>query len=335
MSTSRIILQRCRVACRVALALALFLLPHRATAYQFIYEGTLPVAWRSLPVPFIADVNPTSVPTFQTTVSSAFTVWNNVATARNIFGAVTNSTVDFTGANFRTAWGVMPAAGDANHESSATSTARRSPPSARPAPWAGRCGNIASSAERPTSSTGCSSSTARRRRGANFNHLAARSRTGPRDRPAPLVAPYMPGAGRLLPLPDRQRADDVPPRIPDNDVATAALEADDIAGISELYREPTVCHELRHAVRHRHCGAAPTIPARRQRARGEHLEQPRPDHTVHGLRQGNLIGRYEMKVPAGTYKLIIEVMNLPEGSMGMLTTVADDFASEYRSESRR
>ena len=164
MSTSRIILQRCRVACRVALALALFLLPHRATAYQFIYEGTLPVAWRSLPVPFIADVNPTSVPTFQTTVSSAFAVWNNVATARNIFGAVTNSTVDFTGANFGTAWGVMPAAGDANHEIvcdvDGTALAAVGSAGAR----AGRCGSTASSAGRPTSSTGCSSSTARRRR---------------------------------------------------------------------------------------------------------------------------------------------------------------------------
>ena len=51
---------------------------------------------------------------------------------------------------------------------------------------------------------------------------------------------YLPGAGRLLPLLIGNAPTIYPFSIPNNDAATATLEADDIAGISDLYPEPTV-----------------------------------------------------------------------------------------------
>ena len=335
MSTSRIILQRCRVACRVALALTLFLLPHNAKAYQFIYEASgganLPVAWRSLPVPFIADVNPATVPTFQTTVTSAFAVWNNVTTAQNIFGTVTNSAVDFTGANFGTAWGVMPAEGDANHEivCDVDGTALAAVGSAGALGRAMRQHRIIGGEAHIVD--GLFILNCQTPQSANFNHLGTMVHElghviGLRHSSA-----YLPDAGRLLPLAIGNAPTMYPYSIPNNDAASATLEADDIAGISDLYPEPTVATgyaTLSGTVTR--CGS--TDPVHGVNVRAVSTSNSLVQITRYTGFNGNQTGRYEMKVPAGTYKLIIEVMSLPVGSMALLTTADDDFASEYRSE---
>jgi len=87
-------------------------MPHTASAYQFFQiesGGTfLPVKWRTLPVNFVVDNGPTDIlPEIQTAVDT----WNNVATAQNVLGTPTRAAVDFTGANFGTAWGNLTADG--------------------------------------------------------------------------------------------------------------------------------------------------------------------------------------------------------------------------------
>lgn len=331
MSISRLILQRCRVACSVALALLLFVLPHRATAYQFIYEGTLPVAWRSLPVPFIADVNPASAPNFQTTVASAFAVWNNVPTALNIFGTITNSTVDFTGANFGTAWGVMPAEGDANHEivCDADGTALAAVGSAGALGRAMRQHRIVGGVAHIVD--GLFILNCQTPQSANFNHLGTMVHElghviGLRHSSA-----YLPGSGRLQPLAIGNAPTMYPYAIPNNDAASATLEADDIAGITDLYPDTTAATgyaTISGTVTR--CGT--NAPVHGVNVRAVSNANSLVQVTRYSGFDGNLNGRYEMRVPAGTYRLIIEVMGLPVGSMGMLTTVDDDFATEYRSE---
>ena len=95
-----------RRASVVLLALAALLLPRTVQAYHFFYIETplpFPVAWRTLPIQAVLDVGPG---TFRTDAAAALTTWNNVTTALDMFGAPTNAAVDFTGANYGTAWGL-------------------------------------------------------------------------------------------------------------------------------------------------------------------------------------------------------------------------------------
>ena len=81
--------------------------------YHFLYEDGLAPRWTSFPVNLVVDVGPS---TFMSESQTATNTWNNVATAKNVFGSLTQSTTDFNGANFHTAWGNMPAGGDGRHE---------------------------------------------------------------------------------------------------------------------------------------------------------------------------------------------------------------------------
>jgi hypothetical protein len=91
-----------------ALALIAFLVVTQpVAAYQFFYVSSgasrLPVAWRTLPVSVMVDMDPMG---FRTTAQNAMNVWNAVTTATDMFGTPAISAVNFTGANFGTAWGV-------------------------------------------------------------------------------------------------------------------------------------------------------------------------------------------------------------------------------------
>src|SRR5215207_1424761 len=81
--------------------------------YHFFYRQNLAARWANLPVNLLVDNAPAS---FQADVQAAVNTWNGVATARDVFGTITQSGVDFTGANFRAAWGNMPAGGDGQQE---------------------------------------------------------------------------------------------------------------------------------------------------------------------------------------------------------------------------
>lgn len=92
-----------------------------AEAYQHFSEdvgGTFQGArWQSLPLALRVDGGPTDL---SAEVAVATTTWNDVATARDVFGASTRvvdgsgAGVDFTAANFGSTWGVMT--GDGKYE---------------------------------------------------------------------------------------------------------------------------------------------------------------------------------------------------------------------------
>ena len=324
-----------RVICALAVVLAACVLPNPVAAYQFIYElsgGThLPVAWRSLPVPMILDLNPAAAPNFRTTATSAFAVWNNVTTARDIFGTSTNSAVDFTGANFLTAWGVMPADGDSVHEivCDADGSALAAVGSAGALGRAMRQHRVVGGEAQIVD--GLFILNCQTPQSANFNHLGTMVHelghmVGLRHSSA-----YLPDAGRLLPLAIGNAPTMYPYAIPNNDAASATLEADDIAGISDLYPDPTAATAFATVSGTvTRCGTTDAVLGVNVRAVSttNNLTQV----TRYSGFDGNITGRYEMKVPVGTYKLIIEVMSLPIGSMALLTSVANDFSTEYRSE---
>lgn len=86
--------------------------PASVSGYHHFYiqDGTnhLVLKWRTLGVDLVVDQDPMN---FQSEVQAAVDTWNNVATAKNVFGSLSQSTTDFTGANFGTAWGMMTADG--------------------------------------------------------------------------------------------------------------------------------------------------------------------------------------------------------------------------------
>jgi len=91
------------------------IMPSPALAYQFFYlqSGSSYTAakWQVLPVNFVVDNGPTDI---LAELQTAATTWNNVATARDVLGTMTRAANDFTGVNFGTAWGKLT--GDGQQE---------------------------------------------------------------------------------------------------------------------------------------------------------------------------------------------------------------------------
>jgi hypothetical protein len=105
----------------VSLALAvfaIFLFLNTAFAYHHLYILTptpVVVKWRSLPVNFTVDKSSGAAGTdILAEMQEAATTWNNVSTAQNVFGSLTLTSTDLTGANFGTDWGIL--SGDGKHE---------------------------------------------------------------------------------------------------------------------------------------------------------------------------------------------------------------------------
>ena len=81
-----------------------------ASAYQYLSddEGLPPSHWLQLPLPLTIDNGPTDV---SGEIAEATATWNNVTTAKNPWGTLTEAVdgtgnpVDFTKDNFETAWG--------------------------------------------------------------------------------------------------------------------------------------------------------------------------------------------------------------------------------------
>jgi hypothetical protein len=83
-----------------------------ASAYQYLSENEGPPShWLRLPIDLTVDGGPTDI---SGEIADATATWNAVPTAKDPWGALTRATVDFTGANFGTAWGDLT--GDGKHE---------------------------------------------------------------------------------------------------------------------------------------------------------------------------------------------------------------------------
>jgi hypothetical protein len=78
------------------------------SAYHFFYiqngSSYLIARWTTSSVPVVVDNGPTD---FLASAQTAINTWNNVSTAKDVFGTVTRASGDFTAANFETAWGIM------------------------------------------------------------------------------------------------------------------------------------------------------------------------------------------------------------------------------------
>ena len=100
------------IAALATVLLALTAAP--ASAYQYLSddEGPPPSHWLQLPLPLTIDNGPTDV---SGEIADATATWNSVTTAKDPWGTLTKAVdasgnpVDFTSANFGTAWGTCPA----------------------------------------------------------------------------------------------------------------------------------------------------------------------------------------------------------------------------------
>lgn len=82
-------------------------IPRAVSAYQFFHIESggafLPLKWRTFPADFLVDNGPTDI---LAEIQTAVDTWNNVATAQNVLGTLTRAPAgDFTLANAGTAWG--------------------------------------------------------------------------------------------------------------------------------------------------------------------------------------------------------------------------------------
>ena len=97
-----------------ALSALLLLAPVPGAAYHFFYlqSGStyVPVKWTNFPVDFKIDSGPTSI---SAEMAAARTAWNSITTAKDVIGNLSAAGVDYTAANFGTAWGK---AGDGQQE---------------------------------------------------------------------------------------------------------------------------------------------------------------------------------------------------------------------------
>ena len=98
-----------------AAAAALAVVPPAAGAYehlgQQIGSQVLPQHWATLPIALTVDNGPTPI---QSEIDAALTTWNDVGTAQDPWSTTTLAAVDFTKANFGTAWGNLD--GDGKQE---------------------------------------------------------------------------------------------------------------------------------------------------------------------------------------------------------------------------
>jgi hypothetical protein len=313
----------------ITLLVGVLAIPAPLFAYHFFHTSNLPVAWRTLPVAFIVDKDPAG---FQTTVQNAFNVWNNVTTAKDIFGTITLSADDLTAANYQTpgGWGFLTADGKhevvcdsdgqalANLGLSATGTLGYGP-SRREV--VGGQGAITDT----FFILNCSIA-----EGPNFSYLGTMVHELGHNIGLAHSSAYLSHPERLKPLAIGDAPTMYPYAIPNNDAASATLEADDIAGISHLYPESnfsTSYGTITGTVTR--CGD--DAPVHGVNVRAVSTSNNKVQITRYTGYDGNAAGSYEIKVPPGSYNIIIEVMSLPINAMAMLTGVDKDFATEYRS----
>lgn len=89
--------------------LLLLLAPGRSDAYHLFYvangAGFVPVRWQTTGIVFTADIDGPVGEDFTALGTTALNTWDGIADALDVYGTPVTSAVDFTGANYSTAWG--------------------------------------------------------------------------------------------------------------------------------------------------------------------------------------------------------------------------------------
>lgn len=291
------------------------------SAYHFFYiqsgSSYLVARWTTLSVPVVVDNGPTDV---FASAQTAVNTWNNVSTARNVFGTLTRASGDFTAANFETAWGIM---GDGkveiviDEDGSIIRQVLREDP--------GSLNGKAAPFIEVVSAQGVIS---------DGFVVVNFSRSG-FDRLSTLihelghlqglahssVGMHNSGTFATEAL-DRININSVPTMHPFSIGATTirqTLEPDDVAALSELYPEPTFSTSLASIEGTvTECGSTEAITGANVRA--VNISNPNIQLTRFTGYDGNEAGRFRINgLPAGSYRLLIE----PMGANGL--TISGNF----------
>ncbi len=310
------------------IALTIFQIP--AKGYHHFYKNGAVTKWRSFPVNFVVDNDST---TFQTQVQTAFTTWNSVATAKDILGARTNSTVDLRGSNFMVAWGNLTGDGQQELVFDADGTA------------------LQAAGLDPASTNGYGPSRTEADGTISDAYFIVNGMRTNFDRASTIVhelghiqglAHSSVGMHNSSSFPSealsRINVNSVPTMHPfPAGSARQTLEADDIASLSELYPEPnfdTTFSTIEGKVTR--CFVPSTTPVIGANIRAINKSNPNIQLSRFTSFDGNSDGRYLIKgVPAGNYQIIVEPMGANDFTINRFgnppTIFETDFATEYLS----
>jgi hypothetical protein len=320
------------------LTIAILVFHTTVRSYHHFYIGTSVAKWRTFPVNFIVDNDSAA---FQMQVNTAFTTWNGITTAKDILGARTNSPIDFKGSNYMMAWGNLTADGQQELVFDADGTA------------------ISQAGYDPHTINGYGPT--RKESDGTITDayfiINGSGLSGVFDRPSTIVhelghiqglahsAVGMHNSGSfpseaLKPI----NINSVPTMhpFPISGTARQTPEADDIAGLSELYPEAsfeTSFSTIEGKVTR--CFASSTTPVIGAQVRVVNKNSNNIQLSRFTSFDGNSDGRYTIKgVPPGTYQIIVEPMGANDFTIGRFkmmgqplgpSTFETDFATEYLS----
>lgn len=312
-----------------------------ASAYQFFQVNNggvfTPVKWQTLPVSFTVDNGPTNI---LSEIQDATDTWNNVATAQDVVGTLTLAVdgsanpIDFTGANFGTAWGSLTADGKQevifDEDGTAFAAVGLDPASVNGFGPSRRevVGGNGSITDAYLLLNGTRTDFDRRSTEVHeLGHIQglAHSSVGMFNSVAPPSEALQPIAIGSVPT--------MHPFSSGTGTARQTLEQDDIAGFSELYPDASFFTTL-GGLEGKVIRCEDDKPVKGVNVRAVSIADPNLQVSRYTSYDNNPDGRYVISgLPAGDYNLIIEPMGsngFTAGRMAIVSDVDTDFPTEYR-----
>lgn len=314
------------------IGLVLLLNIEAVSSYQFRHQGGRVVKWQTLPVDLVVDNGSTDI---LADVQSAAKAWNDIPTAQDVLGTVTRATdadgsaLEFTAANFGSAWGK---AKDDIHEvvfdedGSVLRLLGQEPLNVNGLARTRSTGGVITDVDYVLN--GMRTNFDRRSTLVHeFGHIQGlmHSSVGMHNsisQPSaaldripigsvPTMHPYSNGTGQNRRTP----------------------EQDDISGLSELYPQSNFATSFGTITgRVTQCFTTPPKPLLGVNVRAVNVNNPSIQISRYTGFDGNAEGRYRMSVPPGTYRLLIEAMGangFTAKKMRIITRIDTGFSTEY------